>query len=188
MTHLFLRNTHEDEVAKFSGLVERVPKLSADQVRYFLSMPFSNVTYDDWSELSPTPTSDQDFSLVPKDYSLGLIAANEVTCATCHRQTQTSLWNLIPKEPLIYENPNKVANIRGSDGIFSWHPFADTSIGDGIIKPVKTEARDYDLKNLTIKIVRSGIDPVDTETYRLTQYVQDALKPYELPRDKRLLH
>jgi len=187
-TYLFLRNTHEDEVAMFQGLVERLPKLTPDQVRHLLSSPFVDVTYEAWSKETTAPTSEQDFSLVPKDYSLGLISADEVSCAQCHRQTQTSLWNLIPREPLIYDNPEKVANIRGSDGIFSWHPFSEESVSDGTRTGQKVFLRDHDRNGGIVKIISNNSDPVDLELYRLTKYVQEALKPYELPRDKRLLH
>lgn len=186
-TYLFLRNTHEDEVAKFQGLVERLPKLAAGTVRSLLSRPFVDVTYEAWSEQNYTPTSEQDFSLVPKDYSLGLITADEVSCATCHRQTQTSLWNLIPREPLIYDNPEKVSNIRGSDGIFSWHPFSEQSISDGKSKAGDATGRTFDYDRGNVKVIKPG-DAFDAEIYRLTKYVQEALKPYELPRDKRFHH
>lgn len=178
------RNPEEDEVLAVAGTVEKLPNLPPETVAKLLSRPFRDVTDSNWH-----PSSDQEFSILPKDYSLGLL--KEITpeaCANCHKQTQISVRRLIPREPLIQRNPDKVGNIRGSDGIFTWHPFAAKSVLAGADQQNGDVIwlRGWDAQNGIARIVPRGQAP--DGRYKLTRYVQASLAPYELPLDRRYHH
>ena len=182
--YLFLRNPQEDEVFKAEGFVERIPDLTEEQTKKLLSLPFKLVTNEVWSDISNTPCSDQEFSLFPKDYSLGLITVDSVSCSNCHRQTQITVNRLIPKEPLIYKNPEKVGNIRGSDGVFTWTPFDVSTAAKDPTDVKELRLRKYDRDN---KIV-AMYDPILHLDYKLTPYVQKSLAEYELPKQESVLN
>ena len=198
--YMFFRNPEEDEVFKMEGYVERLPELSERQTMELLSRSFKDVTYDYWSKISTAPSSDQDFSILPKDYSLGLIDVDAVSCASCHKQTQISVRNLIPKEPLIIKNPQSVGNIRGSDGIFTWYPWDRGSVAlNKEENSKKLYLRKHDLDNGFVKVWDDDLKGSTAssrlywtgeppEDYKITSYVQDALKNYELPSNSIFLH
>lgn len=174
------RNPQENEVFLMSGLVERLPNLNEDIIRDLLARPFKPVDVDQdvW-----TPAADQDFHIMPKDYCLALLGGvDTVTCSSCHRQTQISVRNLTPSDPDVVKTPLKIGNIRGCDGIFTWHPFAAKCIRSSDKDPVVNPAlRPHDLKYGFVTVAE---DKDYGSAYKLTEYVQEALKPYELPPAK----
>lgn len=180
--HFFFRNPQEDEVFKMEGLVERLPPLPETKVKTLLARPFKEVGTDFWS-----PASDQDFHILPKNYCFSLLSSvDSVTCANCHRQTQISVRNLTPKEPLVINNFEKVGNIRGCDAVFTWYPFAAKSVRKNSDEPEqKIALRPYDIKNKIIKVFDKDKDKdYSTSEYKLTLFVQESLKLYELPPAK----
>lgn len=182
--YMAFRNPEEDEVFKIDGTVERLPDVPEPVVLSLLSRPFQDVTESDWH-----PAAEQDFHILPKDYSLGLLAKpDSVACASCHRQTQISVRNLIPREPKIQANPSKVGNIRGSDGIFTWHPFSMLSVknDDAQVPGREIYVRRFDAQNGIVQILGHSQNP--PKDYKLTLYVQKSLKPYELPTNPAYLH
>lgn len=62
------------------------------------------------------PGSLAEFSLVPKNYQMGLIPVNEVSCNRCHSQTGRRLADFQREVPLYGE-------VWGEDQIFTWHLF-----------------------------------------------------------------
>lgn len=180
--YMFFRNPQEDEVFKMDGLVERLPPLSESKVKSLLSRPFKRVT--DWS-----PASDQDFHILPKNYCFSLLQSiDSITCANCHRQTQISVRNLTPKEPLVINNFEKVGNIRGSDTVFTWHPFSEESIRSSDQEPEpRLNFRRVDVKNGVIRVAEEDDEQLLGDYYKLTLFVQESLKDYELP-PKKFLH
>lgn len=179
------RNPEQTEVMKIEGLVERLPELREDTVETLLSREFREVTFDPWSDVSHAPASDQEFSIVPKDYTFGLIQPDAVNCATCHRQTQISVRELIPKEPLILKNYDNAGNIRGSDGIFTWHPFAASMASTVESNSLTVRFREHDINNGIVKIWDARKDKeLDESVYRLTEYVERSLPKYQLPYHK----
>lgn len=181
--YMSFRNPEEDEVMRLEGTVEKLPDLSEEMVKRLLALPFKDVTVPNWS-----PAPDQEFHILPKDYSFALVGdASSESCTRCHNQTQISVRNLIPREPLIVSNPLKVGNIRGCDSVFTWHPFAMRSVAEDDSKPLQGELyyRNFDHINGVVRIVHR--DQPAPEDYKITLFVQKALKSYELP-DKRFLH
>lgn len=186
--HFFFRNLEEDLVMEIKGLVEKLPPLAEDKVKDLLTLPFKDATRKPWSQTSFAPTSDQDFHIVPKDYSLGVLKPAAGSCMQCHRQTSISVKNLIPREKLIQNNPASVGRIRGSDGIFTWYPFAE-----GVARKDETSLRrpsllrQYDiskgyLREFELKMLDTvrGVVKIGNNEYKLTKAVQDALLE-ELP-------
>lgn len=180
---VFLRNPQEDEVFKMEGHIEYLPELPEATVKYILSLPFKEVTNENWS-----PSSTQDFNILPKDYCFSLLKSVDTsTCAECHRQTQISVRNLVPKDPSVIKDPIGTGNIRGSDAVFSWHPFADSCIRTSDKDPAKPLAvRAYDLNNNFIKVINEV--PQENKYHKLTKFVQLSLRNYELPKHKIYLH
>lgn len=170
--HMFFRNPQEDEVHKMDGLVEELPNVDEDIVKKLLSLPFKNVSSDNWS-----PTSNQDFHILPRDYGFGLISGvDPVACADCHRQTQISVRNLVPKDPTVINQPDTIGNIRGSDGIFTWHPFS--KYNNNYTESDSIFFRSYDVNNSLVIYTKFNPSP---NKYKLTLSVQKSLKEYELP-------
>lgn len=182
--YFFFRNPQEDEVFKMEGLVERLPPMSEEKVKRLLARPFKEVSDDLWS-----PSSDQDFHILPKNYCFALLnSVDSITCASCHRQTQISVRNLTPKEPLVINNFPKVGNIRGCDAVFTWYPFSKKSVrNNSDEKEPELSLRLFDSKNKIVKVIDRDYYGDELKKYKLTLFVQDSLKPYELPAT-RFLH
>lgn len=72
-------------------------------------------------EASFAPTTDARFHIVPARFDAGFIAVDRQSCMRCHETVNQSVRNF---------NPGRdwYGRIRGSDGIFSFHPFALGSI------------------------------------------------------------
>lgn len=181
MQYMFFRNPQEDEVFKMDGLVERLPPLSEKKVQILLSQKFKNVTDEDWS-----PSSDQDFHILPKNYCFSLIGGvDSINCANCHQQTQISVRNLVPKDPSVINDPKGTGNIRGSDAVFTWHPFSQSCIRTSTSEEQsRVSFRKYDTDN---KMIYFSKENPNDKIYKLTLFVQKALKKYELPK-KAALH
>lgn len=178
--HFYFRNPQEDEVFKMEGIVERLPDLPEDKVVELLSRPFQAIDVDKgvWS-----PASDSEFNILPKDYCLDLLkSVDSFTCAGCHRQTQISVRNLTPKDPDVVKTPLKIGNIRGSDAVFTWHPFDPKTVrASEKDADLQIALRKYDYDNKIIAVTSSEETDKKYGAYKLTRFVQDSLKPYELP-------
>lgn len=180
--YMFFRNPQEDEVHRMEGLVERLPPLSDAWVKYLLKQPFKKQEETTvWS-----PAADQEFHILPKSYCFSLLGSvDSHTCTSCHKQTQASHRHMIPKEPLIIDNPTKVGNVRGSDSGFTYHIFDLDCVRKDDKEPAKPiKFRPYDIKNGILKVAQNDSEE---SFYKLTEFVEKALKPYELP-NKRYLH
>lgn len=180
------RNPEEDLVFEMEGLVERLPIMDPTTVERILSLPFKEVTYERWSDISHAPASDQAFNIFPKDYSFGLIDPDPTNCASCHRQTQVSVAQLIPREPTLARQGKKIGNIRGSDGIFSWHPFATIK---GLVKGGSgLKVRKFDVENGFVHVHKRGQPVPDPSIYKLTEYVENEMQYLALPEETSLRH
>lgn len=185
--HMFFRNPQEDEVFKMEGLVERLPAQTPDKVKRLLDRPFHKLSNEEiWS-----PAAEQEFHVLPKDYCFALVGSiDSFTCANCHRQTQASHRHMIPKEPLIINNPRKVGSVRGCDNVFTWSPIDSSSVRHSdqeAVPPLKL--RNYDLSNNLVSVHNTANTTTETSTqrYKLTSFVENSLKSYELPA-KQFLH
>ena len=133
--------------------------------------------------------SDQDFHILPKNYCFSLLGGVDAqSCANCHRQTQISVRNLVPKDPSVINDPDGTGNIRGCDAVFTWHPFSyrnvKSSPDDAIVSKIST--RNYDEDHHIVSVSKEA--PGDESKYKITWFVQKSLRSYELPKKSGVLH
>jgi hypothetical protein len=111
---------HQHNAFRSIAHAKMLPLLTEEMTLALLKRPFQIGTGKQWSakEDVTAPTTGQDFSIVPKGYTGGFVFRDNESCMKCHQDagkvvnlTGHSRWRL-----------------RGSDGIFSFHPF-DTSDG-----------------------------------------------------------
>jgi hypothetical protein len=77
------------------------------------------------------PTTSTAFHVVPVNYDAGFIAVDNASCMRCHETANTSVREF-------NNSRDWYGRIRGSDGIFSFHPFSLDSISDnGYARPVR---------------------------------------------------
>ncbi len=110
--------------------VDSLPPLGDDRLvgELLTSATFKSVAGKVWRE-SPSgrqtyaPTTEAAFNVVPAKYDSGFIAVDHTSCMRCHDSVS---------KPVSDFNPGRdwYGHIRGSDGIFSFHPFALDSISD----------------------------------------------------------
>jgi hypothetical protein len=89
---------------------------------------FHSMTGEVWRE-SPSgvktfaPTTTASFEIVPANYDAGFVQVDRTSCARCHDSVS---------KPVSDFNPGRdwYGHIRGSDGIFSFHPFAPDCISN----------------------------------------------------------
>lgn len=88
------------------------------------------VSWKDDSNSPAAPTSTTDFHIVPAKYDAGYIDVDSKSCMRCHASTN---------EPVstFEDDRDWYGRIRGSDGIFSFHPFEKSCISPyGTPQPV----------------------------------------------------
>jgi hypothetical protein len=91
--------------------------------------PFKSIRDREWIPDSAGPTTEQAFSLVPRGFFGAFVHVGRQECMTCHEtagrhgRSFRADWG---------------GRVRGSDGIFSFHPFDPASIStDGAPRPVR---------------------------------------------------
>ncbi|MEQ8788764.1 MAG: hypothetical protein RIC55_20805 [Pirellulaceae bacterium] len=92
--------------------------------------PFRSSLGEVWRETPDgvetcAPTTASKFHIVPAKYDAGFIEVNRISCMRCHETTAQHVRKFEPYR-------DWYGRIRGSDGIFSFHPFCPTCIsGNG---------------------------------------------------------
>jgi hypothetical protein len=97
---------------------------------------FHSATGEVWRESTAgvktyAPTTTAGFNIVPANYDAGFVQIDRTSCMRCHDSVA---------RPVSDFNAGRdwYGHVRGSDGIFSFHPFAPESISDnGIGRAVK---------------------------------------------------
>lgn len=67
------------------------------------------------------PTTKADFHIIPKNYAAGFVEVDRDSCMRCHETTNVSVR-------AFHFSRDWYGRVRGADGIFSFHPFALSSI------------------------------------------------------------
>lgn len=105
--------------------VDSLPPLDESLVAELLSStPFSSALRKQWkagNDAPFAPTTDAEFHVVPRGYAAGHVAVSNVSCARCHDGTGKAARRFDAGR-------DWYGRVRGSDGIFSFHPFAPASI------------------------------------------------------------
>lgn len=121
-----LADRHADErVFEDTRLVDSLPPLDESLVAELLSTtPFSSALRKQWrpGDLAPfAPTTDAEFHIVPRGYQGGHVAVSNASCMRCHDGTNRGAREFD-------SGRDWYGRVRGSDGIFSFHPFAHASV------------------------------------------------------------
>lgn len=92
-------------------------KLSDDLIKKALSQKFVNALGQEWNKDAFAPTTEEAFHIVPKGFKAATIAVDTKSCTRCHESTL--------KHASDFDfNRDWYGRVRGSDGIFSFHPFS----------------------------------------------------------------
>lgn len=118
---------HDKPAFDVTSGVYSLPPLSADDALALLSRPFSSALGEVFKRgtngvdsLAPTNNS-ASFSIVPTNYQGGFVGNDSVDCMKCHESTN--------RHATEFEAPRGwYGRVRGSDGIFSFHPIEPSSI------------------------------------------------------------
>lgn len=135
-----LADQHPKQSFKSVALVEELPHLPPDVVAQLLTTtPFKSALGTAWREtdkhVAAAPTTSDAFNIVPVGYQAGFVPVDSNSCMRCHESTLKHVRDFQP-------NRDWYGRIRGSDGIFSFHPFAPQSIShNGFGRPVQINQR-----------------------------------------------
>jgi hypothetical protein len=121
-----LVDQHPKQSFKSVALVEELPHLPADIVAKLLTTtPFRSALGTAWREtgehVAAAPTTADAFNIVPAGYEAGFIQVDRQSCTRCHENTMDHV-------DLFDARRDWYGRVRGSDGIFSFHPFSSASI------------------------------------------------------------
>lgn len=111
---------------KIEGALDPLPGISDSAliVELLTKTPFVSTEGAIWKENGKletyAPGSQAEFHIVPKNYEMGMIAVNEVSCARCHSETGRKIGHFDFDVQLYGE-------IWGEDHIFTWHLFQPKS-------------------------------------------------------------
>ncbi len=113
------------------GRLQRLPRMRLRTRLRLLRMPLREATGVEYDATCDGAMSDEYLSHSPRGY-LGPLAGNERNaCMRCHKDVGRRAKDIDPAR-------HWYGDIRGSDGIFSWHPFARSSIShNGTPRPVR---------------------------------------------------
>lgn len=104
------------------GALDRLPAVSDPTLiqELLTSTTFRSAEGAIWKEFDGretyAPSSQGEFSIVPRGYEMGMIPVNEVSCARCHNQTSRGLADF-EFDLILY------GEVWGEDQIFTWHLF-----------------------------------------------------------------
>jgi hypothetical protein len=122
------------------------------------------------------PTTEDDFHIVPRHYRAAWMEATSQSCMDCHRDTLRLAAE--------FEEPRDwYGRVRGSDGIFSWHPFDPVSIShNGMARPV-TMRKEF-VEAGVVRQYRPGDDQFPDTKYNSLWTNQPRTPWSELPENK----
>lgn len=124
-----IKNDHPVEIFNELSSMEFLPEIPEDIVKRLLSNTnFKSSLGEEWKPNGGfAPSTKADFHIVPKQYRASHIAANSKSCMRCHDTVQKHADDF---QPFLSPNIPRdwYGRVRGSDNIFSFHPFALESI------------------------------------------------------------
>ena len=142
MTKMRLVDYHPRLSFSQSMGVDRLPPLNDPDLvaRLLLTTPFQSASGKTWrygtnDVWTCAPTTKAAFHIIPADYDAGFIEVNRFSCARCHATVGMHAND--------FEfGRDWYGRVRGSDGIFSFHPFALSSVsynGMGVSVSMRAE-------------------------------------------------
>lgn len=118
-TPVTIKNPHPYKIIDYKGHREDLPPMSKGLVDTVLSWEF--VAHSGWREDTHAPSTKEDYHIVPKDYEGFAYESGSKSCMKCHDTTGVHAFTL-------EGNRDWYGRVRGSDGIFSFHIFDESSI------------------------------------------------------------
>lgn len=126
-----LQDDHPSPAFTQKAGVDTLPDLDDDKlVSELLGTEFKSALGREWrvgsnGAKSFAPTTSASYHVVPKNYDAGFIEVDSTSCMRCHNTTNQSVDRFDGGR-------DWYGRIRGSDGIFSFHPFEPGSVsGNG---------------------------------------------------------
>ncbi|HTN76639.1 MAG TPA: hypothetical protein VL096_15370 [Pirellulaceae bacterium] len=112
--------------------VDSLPAIDDDKlvIELLTTTPFASAHGEIWRKgtnavYTSAPTTAARFHVVPAGYDAGFIEVDTHSCMRCHETANQHVRNFEPGR-------DWYGRVRGSDGIFSWHPFDPNSVsGNG---------------------------------------------------------
>lgn len=114
---------HDRTSVDRTAFIDKLPPLQDDLVDALLNVQFKKSAGWHWrdGDGAPTvPTTDAPYHVVPTNYFAGHVVVDSKSCMDCHRTTN--------KHVNEFQMRDWYGRIRGSDGIFSLHPFDPSCI------------------------------------------------------------
>ena len=128
---LNIQNAHNLLVFDSTATLESLPAMPELAVTTMLKRPFVSVLGSEWKEEAHAPTTDADFHIVPKGYKGAFVEVSSKSCMNCHSTTLMHARDFDADR-------DWYGRVRGSDNIFTFHPFDRSSIsGNGTPLPVR---------------------------------------------------
>jgi hypothetical protein len=141
-SHTLADRRHSEVTFEQSMGVDRLPPVGDDElvVQLLTQTTFKSAMGTNWRTGSNgvstcAPTTDQPFHIVPANYDAGFLEVDQISCMRCHETVNQHVnrFNF---------GRDWYGRIRGSDGIFSFHPFARDSISyNGIANSVRLNSK-----------------------------------------------
>lgn len=159
-----LVDNHPRKTFKQTMGVHELPSLEDDQlVKDLLTQTvFRSALGEYWIEgsngaVTAAPTTDARFHIVPAGYDAGFVDVDRISCMRCHESVNQPVSRF-------QAGRDWYGRIRGSDGIFSFHPFDPSCVsGNGYSQPVK----------MRTELVSAGvIEKYDPEKHDKLRYSQ----------------
>lgn len=112
------------------GFESFIPELQDETVRALLGTPFKRINGHQWAPEASAfpswaPTTNSDFSIVPKNYFAAMVRTRQSNCMDCHKDTGLTADEIGPDDRYWH------GRVRGSDNIFTLHPFSADSVQNG---------------------------------------------------------
>lgn len=119
-TGLSIQNRHDHKTFHYSGGREDLPEIPEGLARTILSWPF--VPHSGWkADIHAPSTRSKSLSIVSEDYLGCMVRPDSKGCMQCHESVGMHAFKL-------QRNRDWYGRVRGSDGIFSFHIFDESSI------------------------------------------------------------
>lgn len=118
------RIVQSHQIFQGDAIATNLDSIPESLVKKALSQTFENALGQEWHEESHAATTDSDFHIVPKNYRAATIAINSKSCTRCHE-------SVLKHASDFDNNRDWYGRVRGSDGIFSFHPFDPSVISYG---------------------------------------------------------
>ena len=128
---------------------DKLPALPVDLVRDLLTQtPFKPVSGTVWYSSDDVnayaPTTDAAFHIVPANYDAAFISVDSSSCMRCHDSTNQAARSFNPPR-------DWYGNVRGSDGILSFHPYDPSCISPNGVRRTKRLRPEFVKANIVVK-------------------------------------